>query len=146
MAMKSGTNSFHGSGWYFLQRPQMDARDFFNPEPNPKPDARRDQGGFSVGGPIKKGRTFFFVDFEKVHSISASSYVASVPTMAERNNGDFSATANTIYDPLHPWVACAPPATGQCRPQVQGNVIPKTEINPIGQAVLNLWYCPNLNF
>src|SRR5579864_575009 len=32
MAMKSGTNRFHGSGWYFLQRPQMDARDFFNPK------------------------------------------------------------------------------------------------------------------
>ncbi len=144
MAMKSGTNAFHGSGWYFLQRPQMDARDFFNPEPNPKPDSRRDQGGFSIGGPIKKGRTFFFVDFEKVHSISASSYVASVPTMAERNNGDFSATANTIYDPLQPLVACAPPATGQCRPQVQGNVIPQTEINPIGQAVLNLYPQPNL--
>ncbi len=31
MVMKSGTNAFHGSGWYFLQRPQMDARDFFNP-------------------------------------------------------------------------------------------------------------------
>src|ERR1017187_2202335 len=144
MVIKSGTDRFHGSGWYFLQRPQMDARDFFNPEPNPKPDSRRDQGGFSIGGPIKKGRTFFFVDFEKVHSISASSYVASVPTMAERNNGDFSATANTIYDPLQPLVACAPPATGQCRPQVQGNVIPQTEINPIGQAVLNLYPQPNL--
>ena len=59
MVMKSGTNSFHGSGWYFLQRPQMDARDFFNPEPNPKPDSRRDQGGFSLGGPIKKDQHVF---------------------------------------------------------------------------------------
>jgi hypothetical protein len=140
MAMKSGTNAFHGSGWYFLQRPQMDARDFFNPEPNPKPDSRRDQGGFSVGGPIKKDRTFFFVDFEKVRSISATSYVASVPTAAERT-GDFSATANVIYDPLQPLVACA---TGQCRPQVPNNKIPSGEINPIGQAVLSLYPQPNL--
>lgn len=143
MAMKSGTNSFHGSGWYFLQRPQMDARDFFNPEPNPKPDSRRDQGGFSLGGPIKKDRTFFFVDFEKVRSISAASYVASVPTVAERT-GDFSATANVIYDPLQPLVACAAPATGQCRSQVPNNKIPSGEIDPIGLGVLNLYPQPNL--
>jgi len=143
MAMKSGTNAYHGSGWYFLQRPQMDARDFFNPEPNPKPDSRRDQGGFSLGGPIKKDRTFFFVDFEKVHSISATSYVASVPTLAERT-GDFSATANVIYDPLQPLVTCIAPATGQCRPQVPNNKIPSNEIDPIGLGVLNLYPQPNL--
>ena len=112
MVMKSGTDKFHGSGWYFLQRPQMDARDFFNPKylvgnpvPNPKPDSRRDQGGFSVGGPIVKNRTFFFVDFEKVKSTSAQSGVVTVPTMAERQ-GDFSNDFNpdtglpqNIYDP-----------------------------------------------
>jgi hypothetical protein len=141
MVMKSGTNNFHGTGWYFLQRPQMDARDFFNPEPNPKPDSKRDQGGFSIGGPIRKSRTFFFADFEKVRSISATSSVASVPTLAERT-GDFSATANPIYDPTQPLVACAAPATGLCRPQVQGNVIPQNEIDPIGKGVLNLYPQP----
>jgi hypothetical protein len=58
MVMKSGTNAFHGSGWYFLQRPQMDARDFFNPEPNPKPDPKRDQGGFSARRPDQEGPHF----------------------------------------------------------------------------------------
>src|SRR5579872_892424 len=89
MVMKSGTNAFHGSGWYFLQRAGIGARDFFNPAPNPKPDSRRDQGGFSLGGPIKKDRTFFFVDFEKVAATSAQSGVATVPTVAQRT-GDFS--------------------------------------------------------
>ncbi len=88
MVMKSGTNNFHGTGWYFLQRPQLDARDFFNPAPNPKPDSKRDQGGFSIGGPIRKNRTFFFFDFEKVRSDSATINLASVPTLAERT-GDF---------------------------------------------------------
>src|SRR3984957_234205 len=143
MVMKSGTNSFHGSGWYFLQRPQMDARDFFNPEPNPKPDVKRDQGGFSIGGPIKKNKTFFFADFEKVRSVSSTSALASVPTLAERM-GDFSATANAIYDPTQ--IDCS---SGTCiRPQVQSlgqpNVIPKNEIDPIGQAVANLYPKPNL--
>lgn len=143
MVMKSGTNSFHGSGWYFLQRPQMDARDFFNPEPNPKPDSKRDQGGFSFGGPIKKDRTFFFVDFEKVRSSSASSGVATVPTLAERQ-GNFSNLTNPIYDPKQTLVACTPPATGMCRPPVQaGGVIPVGEQDPIGMAVLNLYPKPS---
>src|SRR5271157_4088148 len=83
MVLKSGTNSFHGSGWYFLQRSQMNARDFFNPAPNPKPDSKRDQGGFTIGGPIRKNKTFFFADYERVRNVASPSYVASVPTMDE---------------------------------------------------------------
>ena len=62
MVMKSGTNNFHGSGWWYFQRSATDARDYFNP--GPKPDHVRDQYGFSLGGPIQKNKTFFFVDFE----------------------------------------------------------------------------------
>jgi hypothetical protein len=151
MVLKSGTNAFHGSGWYFLQRSQLNARDFFNPEytpgnpvPNPKPDSKRDQGGFSIGGPIRKNRTFFFADFEKVRNISAFSNLATVPTAAERT-GDFSATSTNIYDPKLPLVGCV---SGSCRPQAQYNgnlnVIPPGEIDPIGKAILNLYPQANL--
>ncbi|HUA14604.1 MAG TPA: TonB-dependent receptor [Verrucomicrobiae bacterium] len=149
MVMKSGTNGFHGSGWYFLQRPQMDARDFFNPaSAGPKPDSRRDQGGFSLGGPIKKDRTFFFVDFEKVRFSSAQSGITTVPTVAERT-GDFSGLTNNIYDPN---VNCGTPDNVE-RPQVgfdcsgnaigPANVIPAGEIDPIGLAVLGLYPAPS---
>ena len=143
MVMKSGTDKFHGSGWYFLQRAQLFARDFFNPaNVGPKPDSKRDQGGFSLGGPIIKNRTFFFVDFEKVASSSASSGVVTVPTLAERT-GDFSATANAIYDPTA--LGCGNPCVN--RPQVQyngqANVIPPNELDPIGLAVLNLYPKPS---
>jgi hypothetical protein len=142
MVMKSGTDQFHGSGWYFLQRAQLNARDFFNPAPNPKPDNKRDQGGFSLGGPIIKNRTFFFVDFEKVRSSSSTSGVVTVPTLAERQ-GDFSATANAIYDPTA--LGCGNPCVN--RPQVQSNgqlnVIPANELDPIGLAVLNLYPKPS---
>jgi|HubBroStandDraft_6_1064221.scaffolds.fasta_scaffold18533_2 hypothetical protein len=152
MVLKSGTNAFHGTGWYFLQRPQMDARDFFNPKyflgdptPNSKPDSKRDQGGFSLGGPIRKNRTFFFVDFEKVRSLSAQSGVVTVPTMAERT-GDFSGLTNIIYDPKQPLIPCTPPTTPptMCRPPVaNGGVIPVGERDPIGMAVLNLYPKPS---
>ncbi len=155
MVMKSGTDKFHGSGWYFLQRPQMDARDFFNPSSvGPKPDSRRDQGGFTLGGPIVKNRTFFFVDFEKVRNSSASSGVVTVPTMAERQ-GDFSADVNpdtglpqNIYDPT-----VGLPCAGGSRPQVgydcngnltgTANVIPQAKQDRIGMAVLNLYPKPS---
>ena len=143
MVMKSGTDAFHGSGWYFLQRAQLNARDFFNPaNVGPKPDSKRDQGGFSLGGPIIKNRTFFFVDFEKVASSSASSGVVTVPTLAERQ-GDFSETSNSIYDPTAQ--GCGNPCI--TRPQVQyngqANVIPPSEQDPIGMAVLNSYPKPS---
>ena len=144
MVMRSGSNAFHGSGWYFMQRAGTDARDFFNPEPNPKPAHKRDQGGFSVGGPIKKNKTFFFVDLEKVRDDEALNILASVPTLAERT-GDFSATATPIYDPTAK--GCGNPCNFP-RPQVQSNgqlnVIPQNEIDPIGQAFINLYPKPNV--
>jgi len=147
MVMKSGTDKFHGSGWYFLRRSQLDARDFFNPASvGPKPDTKRDQGGFTLGGPIVKNRTFFFVDFEKVASSGASSGVATVPTLAERT-GDFSGLTNPIYDPKQPLVPCTPPVTGMCRPLVQGGGVipggPGGEQDAIGMAVLNLYPKPS---
>ncbi len=147
MVMKSGTDKFHGSGWYFLQRAQLNARDFFNPaNVGPKPDSKRDQGGFSLGGPIKKGKTFFFVDFEKVRNSSASSGVVTVPTAAERL-GDFSADTIpgttqplNIYDPT----TCGNPCTNRTQVQSGGvmNKIPTNEQDPIGMAVLNLYPKP----
>ena len=144
MVLKSGTNAFHGSAWYFLQRSEINARDFFNPAPNPKPQSARDQGGFSIGGPIRRNKTFFFADFEKVRSDTAFNGIATVPTAAERA-GNFSGTATNIYDPTLPLVACA---SGQCRPQVAyngtPNVIPPNEIDPIGKAILALYPAANL--
>jgi len=142
MVMKSGTNHFHGSGWYFLQRSQLNARDFFNPAPNPKPNSKRDQAGFSVGGPIRRNRTFFFADFEKVRFDSAFNNVATVPTLAERT-GNFSGTSTHIFDPTA--LGCGNPCT--TRPAVQYNgqtdVIPPSEIDPIGRAIINLYPKPN---
>ena len=146
MVLKSGTNAFHGSGWYFLQRSNTDARDFFNPAPGLKPDHARDQGGFSLGGPIKKNRTFFFVDFEKVRDNEAINIVATVPTngtfgTSNERIGDFSGATNPIYDPI----ICSPNCS--TRPQVQSNgvlnVIPPNEIDKIGQAIINLYPQPN---
>jgi len=140
MVLKSGTNAFHGSGWYFLQRSNTDARDFFNPAPGLKPDHARDQGGFSIGGPIKKNRTFFFFDLEKVRDNEPINIVATVPTLAERT-GDFSQATNPIFDPIN----CMPNCSTRTQVESNGvlNVIPSKEIDKIGQAIINLYPQPN---
>ena len=147
MVLKSGTNALHGSGWYFLQRAGTDARDFFNPEPNGKPNHLRDQYGFALGGPIRKNKTFFFVDFEKVRDNEPINIVASVPTngmfgTSNERAGDFSGAANPIFDPI----SCSPNCSTRTQVQSNGvlNVIPSSEIDAIGQAILNQYPQPNL--
>ncbi len=142
MVLKQGSNNFHGSGWWYGQRSNFDARDFFNS--GEKPDHVRDQYGFSLGGPLKKNKTFFFVDFEKVRQQDPVNLEGIVPTDLERA-GDFSqspANSNGIYDP------CAGNPQGPSTPcphdQFPGNKIPADKIDPIGQALLNLYPLPNI--
>src|SRR6266571_272796 len=67
---KSGTNEMHGSAFEFLRNEKLDAKNFFDP-PGPKPPFKRNQYGFSVGGPVLipkvvngKNKMFFFTDYE----------------------------------------------------------------------------------
>lgn len=137
VVLKQGTNKFHGSGWWYGQRSAFDARDFFNT--GDKPDHVRDQYGFSLGGPIIKNRTFFFVDFEKVRQNDPVNIEAIVPTDLERT-GDFSQSGTPIYDPNQ----CTPSGNSCTRPEFSNDMIPANEINPIGQAILNLYPEPNV--
>jgi hypothetical protein len=159
--LKQGTNKFHGSGWWFGQRSALDANDFFNNAAGvPKADHLRDQYGFSLGGPIRKEKTFFFVDLEKVRVQDAVNISGNVPTADERL-GNFSGDANSIYNPSNCLVL--DPSTSTCSQRAQyvgdgssidasgnslagvPNVIPKSQIDPIGQAILNLYPMPNVS-
>ena len=136
VVLKQGTNKLHGSGWWYGQRSAFDSRDFFNN--GEKPDHSRDQYGFSLGGPLIKNKTFFFVDFERVGQNDPVNIEALVPTDLERT-GNFSQIGTPlIFDPH----TC----TGDpcIRTQFPGNVIPPGEIDPIGQAILNLYPKPNV--
>ena len=145
IVLKQGTNAFHGSGWWYGQRSAFDARDYFNS--GEKPDHVRDQYGFALGGPIKKNRTFFFVDFEKVRQQDPVNIEGTVPTDLERA-GDFSqsfdSTPGGIFDPS----TCTPSGTSCTRPQFSyGGILNKMDparINPIGQALLNLYPHANI--
>jgi len=143
MVLKQGGNKFHGSGWWYGQRSNFDARDFFNPAPNPKPDHVRDQYGFALGGPIKQNKTFFFADFEKVRQQDPINLKGIVPTALERQ-GIFT------NDPANPGGIFDPCAGNQGSPtaclhnEFPNDVIPANQIDPIGQAILNLYPMPNI--
>src|SRR5215475_11977906 len=100
IVLKEGGNRFHGSGWWFGQRSALDANDFFNNAQGiEKPDHLRDQYGFSLGGPIKRGKTFFFVDFDTLRQTAPVHIDAFVPTADERN-GDFRNSLQPIFNPF----------------------------------------------
>ncbi|MBS1850501.1 MAG: TonB-dependent receptor [Acidobacteria bacterium] len=142
MVLKQGTNNFHGSGWWYGQRSVFDSRDFFNN--GEKPDHSRNQYGFSLGGPIIKNKTFFFLDFERVTQGDPVNIEARVPTALERA-GDFSQSGTPIYDPSQ----CSPSGDSCVRPRFSfdgvDDVMDPASINPIGQAILNLYPEANIS-
>ena len=97
LAIKSGTNEIHGTGFYFMRDETMDAKPYF--APGEKAQFGRQQYGFAVGGPIKRNRSFLFGDLELTDIRETSTFVRTIPTSAMRR-GDFNQIANTIYDPF----------------------------------------------
>jgi outer membrane receptor protein involved in Fe transport len=136
IASKSGSNEFHGVLYEYLRNADLDAKNFFD-RPGPIPPFKRNQYGTSVGGPIRKDKTFFFFNWESTRVRQAITRVATVPTPAMKN-GDFSALLpNTvIYDPS------SINAQG-VRTPFSGNMIPSSKFDKVGQALLNLYPNPN---
>jgi len=140
VVMKSGTNKFHGSGWWFGRRTALNANDFFsNREGIARTDSTRDQYGFAVGGPIIKGKTLFLFDLERIRVNDKRLVSGRVPTDLERQ-GDFSQTlvqddnGNTVPVQIFNPFSVGP---GNVRNQFAGNVIPQQFIDPVGQALVN---------
>ncbi len=97
---KSGTNAIHGSFYEFFRNDVLNAHPFTF-FPAPKPEFRQNQFGGTLGGPIRKDKTFFFGSYEGRRIVQGIlSQPISVPTSAELTSGDFSAPglANGVVD------------------------------------------------
>ena len=89
MVLRSGTNQYHGSVYDFLRNDKLDANNFFTNQAGGKiPPLRRNQYGLTFGGPIKKDKTFFFVDWDATREHGGSTHNAGVPSALEKQ-GDF---------------------------------------------------------
>jgi hypothetical protein len=93
---KSGTNDLHGSVFYFLRNSELDARNYFNPDPDPKGAFKNNQYGASFGGPIVKDKTFFFAAFEGQRERVTSNYTLYVPTSTQISDAQGFALANGV--------------------------------------------------
>jgi len=128
---RSGTNEFHGDAYEFNRVNAMAARDFFNPSPtagqtDPQNPFVRNQFGASFGGPIKKDKTFFFVNAEWDRFRTTLTNSSIVPTAAFKTGiFDYNGQTINLTSPSSPNNALGLP------------------INPTMQSLLNLYPNPN---
>ena len=122
MVLKSGTNELHGSLFEFHRNAVWDARNFFAPAGEGKPKYIRNQFGGSIGGPIRRDRTFIFGDYEGTRSREGITRITNVPTLQERN-GDFSQSLFGL--PIDPF-------TGMT---FTGGIIDPLRIHAVGRAI-----------
>jgi hypothetical protein len=99
---RSGTNSFHGSGYEFLRNSKLDAANFF--EAGKRTPFKRNQFGGAIGGPIVKNRTFFFADYEGIRQSKGIADVSSVPSPAARIGNIHDSNGNPITVTVDPAV------------------------------------------
>ena len=149
---KSGTNKLHGSAFEFLRNSVVDANNFFsNAAGIPLGSFKRNQFGFSAGGPVVlpklyngRNKTFFFLDYEGLRTRSASPATFTVPTALQKT-GDFSQTRNAtgglvmIYDS----VTTVPSGSGFIRSPFAGNAIPASRIDKVAANVMKYYPSPN---
>lgn len=96
---RGGTNQLHGSIFEYLRNDALDGRNYFATVGR-RPELRQNQFGGSVGGPIIKGRAFFFADYEALRIVQGTTTVNSVPTTFEvANPGNFSDVGGPVVSP-----------------------------------------------
>src|SRR5439155_1412463 len=90
---KSGSDVFHGNGFEFFRNTHLDARNYFSPE---RAEFSQNQPGGTIGGPLKRGKIFFFGDYQATRTTQGiETGNISVPSLAERA-GDFSSVADQL--------------------------------------------------
>jgi Carboxypeptidase regulatory-like domain len=153
---KSGSNQFHGSAFEYRRSNAQQARDPFAnapsaSEPNPTlPSTLHNQFGGSIGGPIKKDKLFFFVDYQGLREKTGSSQLTTVPTLKAETTctsgagfcdlSDYISGTNTLqaYMPNS-----LQDTTDAGRTEFVNNQIPVADLSPAAVAFLKLLPAPN---
>src|SRR5580658_1473930 len=158
MVLKSGSSTLHASAWEFNRNDALDARNFFNPAPQPVAELRLNTFGFNVGGPVTFGRlynrerkkTFFFYNMEWRRLIQGVVNNGQPVPLASTYGGNFGSTVINV--PTAAQVApsvLAKDCPGGVLPAgiVQGspfpnNTIPACMISPNATALLSAGIFP----
>jgi len=138
---RSGSNQFHGTAYEFLRNGALDAHTFGDMGMS-KHLVQNNYGG-SLGGPLTRGKTFFFVNYEGLRHSKANTMTDTVPT-ADEILGDFSMSGKTIYDPttahanpnFDPTKPISPGNPQILRDPFPDNQIPQGRINAAAQLFM----------
>jgi hypothetical protein len=136
IASRSGSNRFSGTAYEYLRNSVLDAKNFFDDPSRPIPPYRQNQFGVSLGGPLRRNRTFFFTNYEGLRIRQSVTNTTLLPPEAIRN-GDFSGINPLTGKPFPPIID---PASGQPFPD---NAIPGFRIDPLSRAILAKVPLPN---
>jgi len=117
VGIKSGTNDVHGSAYYFHRNSALDARNYFNPAPDPTSALRLHEFGASIGGPIKKDKLFFFANYEGVRDVVGNPLQLSSPITDPITDPSFTGdpTEVSIPDAMND-LGCTMANPGPCSP------------------------------
>jgi hypothetical protein len=147
LVTKSGTNNLRGQVYEWYRGSKLDAPNYFDKKAGrPKRDYEDNRFGAAVGGPIARGRTFYFANVEANPFQVPQPLTLTVPT-AEMRTGDFSdllalGSQYQIYDPAT--TRPHPTQPGRfIRDPFPGNIIPQNRIDPVARAILEYYPLPN---
>lgn len=135
VTIRSGTNQYRGTGYYIHRDANLNANLYENVQRGiPKAEIFHYNPGGTIGGPIKRDRTFFFYSYEGLKSGLPAGGAQRTPTELERR-GDFSQSGMVIYDVLNR-------VNGVPQP-FAGNVIPQNRLDPVAMNLLQYMPMPN---
>jgi hypothetical protein len=137
LTTRAGTNVFHGNGFEFLRNEALNARNFFQSTNPVKPAYRRNQFGGTLGGPLVRDRTFFFVDYQGQRQSVGRTVISTVPTLLQRQGMFTEAIAGrlpAIYDPAT--------TVGSIRTAFLRNTIPLSLMDPVALTLLQRYPLP----
>src|SRR5580658_3668135 len=135
-SIKSGTNQFHGDAFEFFRNNVLNANSWSNNfTDSPRPALRWNEFGATTGGPIKKNKLFFFVDYQGQRFDTPTSVGATSLLTSLERAGNFSQFTTQIYNPF------ALNSAGQRLP-FAGNVIPSSLLSPLALKIVDSTYYP----
>jgi hypothetical protein len=143
---KSGSNAFHGDVYYFGRNDKLNTFNTFAKDNCPatgcvKNKLRRNDYGYTIGGPVKKDKIFFFWSQEWNKMIEGETTTARVPTVAEKG-GDFRDIATACPAAFgFPAGGLQDPANADAQFPTP-NVIPTARLSPAAQVVLQAYPNP----
>jgi Carboxypeptidase regulatory-like domain len=132
---KSGTNQWHGDAFEFVRNKVFNAANYFSTTGvDPQ---KRNQYGFTIGGPIWKDHSFVFFGYQGTRLRTQNNATNAIVPTAANLTGDFSAylDANSPANPLHKVVQIIDPNTNL---PVPGNIIPSGELSGVAQNMAKL--------